>query len=438
MSSSLAGWLQMNAINHPFSFFPLQRYQDHNLPPEIKVILGKKQTAEVKIHSSHLIPTMNHLLPVRLEKTNKGTYQMGPFVGILTSEGGSPFRGNHQNFIDLINLGKKMGVTVYVVTPRGLQYGNSVVMGYLFKKGENKENWVPTILPLPNVIYNRIPTRIAEQKAEVQSAIQLINEREIPFFNPSFFNKWTLFQYLINSPEKKYLPATLQLDQISSLQKMLQSFPSVMLKPTDGKAGNGMMKVTRQKKNYSLFYQASQHRKNLTFSSLPALWSHIRSLQQGKSYLIQQAIQLAQFEGSPYDVRMLLQKNGKGDWGVSGTGIRVAGKQAISTHVPMGGRIENIAKVLPASFPNRESEILGNLKKMGLRISKLIEEKSVGTFGEMSMDIGLDVDGNPWFFEANAKPMKFDEPEIRETSLQRIIEYSLYLSGFQGQVGKTS
>ncbi|MNE78462.1 hypothetical protein D3C80_1748710 [compost metagenome] len=46
----------------------------------------------------------------------------------------------------------------------------------------------------------------------------------------------------------------------------------------------------------------------------------------------------------------------------------------------------------------------------------------------MSMDLGIDTEGSMWFFEANAKPMKFDEPHIRKKSLERIFQFSHYLS----------
>jgi hypothetical protein len=43
------------------------------------------------------------------------------------------------------------------------------------------------------------------------------------------------------------------------------------------------------------------------------------------------------------------------------------------------------------------------------------------------LDLGCDERGNIWFFEANAKPMKFDEPEIRKLSLNRIFQYGRFL-----------
>ena len=49
---------------------------------------------------------------------------------------------------------------------------------------------------------------------------------------------------------------------------------------------------------------------------------------------------------------------------------------------------------------------------------------------EMSMDLGLTPEGKLYFFEANAKPEKFDEPAIRNSSLANLIHYSQYVSAF--------
>ncbi|UUZ93289.1 YheC/YheD family protein [Paenibacillus sp. P25] len=54
----------------------------------------------------------------------------------------------------------------------------------------------------------------------------------------------------------------------------------------------------------------------------------------------------------------------------------------------------------------------------------------------MSMDLGVDTNGDLWFFEANSKPMKFDEPPIRKKSLENLIRYSLYLSNTRRSTSK--
>jgi hypothetical protein len=60
-------------------------------------------------------------------------------------------------------------------------------------------------------------------------------------------------------------------------------------------------------------------------------------------------------------------------------------------------------------------------------IARQIERGAGHSLAEMSMDLGVDQEGGIWFFEANAKPMKFDEPDIRRRSLDRIFQYGQYL-----------
>jgi len=71
--------------------------------------------------------------------------------------------------------------------------------------------------------------------------------------------------------------------------------------------------------------------------------------------------------------------------------------------------------------------MLGQAGEAALTLARQIERSARTLLGEMSMDLGIDETGRIWFFEANSKPMKFDEPHIRQKSLERIFQYSLHL-----------
>ncbi|RAL26856.1 YheC/YheD family protein [Thermoflavimicrobium daqui] len=356
--------------------------------------------------------------------------EKGPYVAIFTSDGGSSFRGNHQNFIDLIMMGKKMGIKVFVLTPSGLQIDPSSVIGYTLTFVRGKPRWKKTELPFPQVIYNRIPNRQVEQSDEVQSALaRLKSIPEIHLFNPHFFDKWTIYQHLRSDKHlRSYLPDSILLHDLTSLKLMLFKYPILYLKPIHSKAGIGMIRITLNNKEYEIIYQQKNQKKKYYFTSFQKVWSLIQKLCESNTYLIQQGITLAQYHNKFFDVRVLVQKDAKGIWDITGMGIRLAGRNAISTHVPMGGSIENFDVVIKKVFGSRSTEIANHLKKASLSFAKAIEEKEDTNLGEMSMDIGIDKKGNLWFFEANAKPMKFDEPEIRSLSLQKILEYSRFLS----------
>lgn len=399
---------------------PLQNstplFPDMQLVSTNQIIRRQKQRSPHSIRNNHLSTPSS----------------LRPRIGILTADGKTPFRGNHQNFADLIRTGKQMGVPVFVITPQSISTNSKHIYGYFLDSSSPKIKWIRKVTTLPPVIYNRVPNRIEERKPYMQKTIRYLQENpQIHFYNPSFFDKWTLYQHLNTTKLHPYSPETHILDQPNTLKNMLSQFKYLFLKPIDGKAGIGMIQITQVPEEIRLVYQTAKKLKRVRFTSFTELWSMIQQLCKQKPYLIQQGISLATYQGNPFDVRMLLQKNRKGAWALTGIGIRVAGNSAISTHVPMGGRIENVQQVFQTAFGNQKDALLKKIEQLGLQIAKTIENKQPSPLGEMSMDIGVEPNGQCWFFEANAKPMKFDEPQIRSLSLRRIIEYALYLCGNQ-------
>lgn len=354
-------------------------------------------------------------------------------IAILTMDDDvRPFRGNHHNFIDLIRKGHELGVTVYVTRVKDVKLGQKRINGFLYHP--ESRSWSQALLPFPHVVYNRIPNRKDEQLPEVQQVVKAcLRHSKLRLFNPNFFYKWSLFEWLNKSKlTRKYVPATKRLAQFSDLEQMLAQYPSVYLKPVKGKAGAGIMRVERPAARggaYVLRVQAVRKSKVTSNPSLAKLWNLIKDTIGSEEYIVQQGISLASYEDRPYDLRVLVQKNGSGEWVLTGVGARVAGKLSITTHVPRGGSINDPERVLTAAFGHEAARTtLLRVKKSALSIARQIEKASGHTLGEMSMDLGVDTTGQIWFFEANSRPMKFDEPDIRKKSLERIIEYSLYLS----------
>jgi hypothetical protein len=255
---------------------------------------------------------------------------------------------------------------------------------------------------------------------------------KIHLFNPSFFNKWTLFEWLSKAKEtKKYIPETRKLTQLSELEVMLQKYGLIYLKPVRGKAGKGIMKIeaTYSEFPYRLHIQHKQRSRISAYRSIMDLGIRLRKRIGLEEYIVQQGIQLARFNNRAFDLRVLVQKNDKGIWSLTGIGARIAGSFSITTHVPRGGSIDDPIKLLNITFGNTTGKlILQRVKLSAIAIAKQIEKASKHTLGEMSLDLGVDTSGQIWFFEANSRPMKFDEPEIRKKSLERIIQYSDYLT----------
>jgi len=357
-----------------------------------------------------------------------------PVAAVLTYRDGSrKLRGNRDNFIDLLRTAKEEGVTAYVVAHDDLDVDASSVRGYVYN--DAKKQWALTERPFPHVVYNRIPYRKFEQLPEVQELIdKCLRHPRIRFFNPSFFSKWSLFQWLDDSPHTRdYVPETIKLGGFAEFASLLRAHKIVYLKPAKGKAGKGIMKVQRlpgkaRAAMYRLTVQSGEGTETTRCDSAAKLYAAVKAKTGGQEYVAQQGIELVHAGGRPFDLRALVQKNSKGQWRVSGVGARVAGASSITTHVPRGGSIDDPEKLLAATFGVATGRaILRNAKAAAIALAAQIEKGSGHNLGEMSMDLGVDKTGKLWFFEANSKPMKFDEPHIRRVSLRRLVRYWKFL-----------
>lgn len=361
--------------------------------------------------------------------------QKRPTLAILTyADKKRVFRGNQDNFVDLIRIGKERGVQVYVMTTSDFKLSGKHVPGYSYHP--STKSWTKQRMPLPHVVYNRIPYRKFELYPEVQQVIQTcLRHGQIHFFNPAFFNKWNLFEWINKSQKTRpFIPVTERLSSSTELHKMLLAYPFLYLKPIRGKAGKGIMRVSRisggrsKGNSYELSIQNKTKSHISRYSTVSELWTEIQRQINSKEYIMQQGIVLSSYKQRPFDLRVLVQKNGKGRWTITGIGARLAGKSSITTHVPRGGSIDNPVKLLNSSFGTAGSKrIVREARKTALIIAKQIEKSYGYSLGEMSMDLGVDQIGHIWFFEANSKPMKFDEPPIRKKSLENLIDYSIYL-----------
>ncbi|MEX2416456.1 MAG: YheC/YheD family protein [Paenibacillaceae bacterium] len=353
-------------------------------------------------------------------------------VAILTMDDTNKgFRGNRRNFSEIIEAGKQARILVYVTTTTHLKLYAKKIIGFTYNT--ETRMWDRRFYKLPDVVYNRIPFREDEWVPEVQHKInECMNHPHIRLFNSSFFNKWTLFKWLSkNKRTRRFVPITRKYNNEIYLIPLLRKFSFLYLKPEKGKAGMGIMRIRRlptRKLRYSIDVQEKPGNHVYRYATISQLKEKIREFSEHEDYIVQQGIQLAHLSNRPFDLRVLVQKNNKGKWSISGIGARLAGEMSITTHVPRGGTIEDPRRLLIASFNSTKAKrIMGGVRRSALIIARQIERGSETELGELSLDLGVDKFAKLWFFEANSKPMRFDEPHIRKKSLERLMHYCNYL-----------
>ncbi len=362
--------------------------------------------------SSRKSPESAVAFPVRMNEN-----RAGPLVGIAASPGKrARFKGNVEFFEDIQRTLFKKGGISFVFSPADFNGGQ--LEGAVFLPVENR--WSTAVFPCPDVIYNRIPERRYERGAAAQTFFSRLRELKIPYFNGNFFNKWEALNALQHHPDiKVHIPETASFDDESIWRDLLARYGTVFIKPIDGCKGKGITKLENRDGSLLLRQQKEP--------AVKCEEETLINMFKKKQYLVQAAIQLPLFEGSPYDFRILCHKHNQ-TWSVSGVGVRQAGEHAVTTHVPQGGKILDIDEV-PIHPDIRE------FKRILPEIGKTLEQLA-GPLYEFSVDAGVSPEGRLAIFEANAKPMRFDEPAIRSTHFEALTDLFMELADFQEGISR--
>ncbi|MFC4322131.1 YheC/YheD family endospore coat-associated protein [Litchfieldia salsa] len=347
------------------------------------------------------------MLPFSISE-NSG--RLSPIVGILAgnSKTKTTFSGNAATFIRIQKELEKQGSLCVVFTPSSV--GASEVNGFYYLRKVKK--WVRIKTPLPDIVYNRIPYRKMEKDFDYSQLLTLLEQKNIPYFNPSFFSKWSVYQSLRQNPKiQSYLPDT-TLYSLDSLIMMIEKYKCVYLKSDQGHKGKGLFRIRKHNHGFSLASLDQQ----LHFNSLIELDNYLGPFLEKDKYLVQESIVSDTFESKRYDIRILVHLSHDNHYRISGTGIRLSGKNDLTTHVPNGGKIISLSIV-----EDRINEkLLSNIvEEIGHQLSKDLK----ASIGEFSVDIGKTPKNDYYIFEVNSKPMVFDEPHIRNDGLANLIAF---------------
>ncbi|WML38636.1 YheC/YheD family protein [Neobacillus sp. OS1-2] len=343
---------------------------------------------------------------------------IGPLVGIFTAGFTSfpqqPMGERTLFFSKLLSVNKTVGALPFVFGEQHINWEQGTIEGYFF----HNEGWQIVEVPLPNVIYDRLPNRKSEGNPKlIKVRDRLQKEYLIPWYNPGFFNKLDIYERLQqDAAVTNYLPETYPFTSFSDIETMLSKYGHVYLKPKNGSLGLGVHQVIYDKHtdDYYCRYQDNQGVNRLRkYSSLERLFQSVFAHQTVETMLVQQGIHLLRNEQRAIDFRVHTNKDDQGKWHVTAIAAKIAGSGSVTTHARSGGDIKTISEIFPAEKCELYTERLSNA---ALLLSTALDANVEGIIGEIGFDLGIDRNGDVWLFEANSKPGRsiFSHPELKE------------------------
>jgi len=417
------------------------------LVPETEVGVrfgGEAATATLRINKEGV--RMSQALRARLHfpssyrgriayHSDRREVQVGPLIGLLTvaslGQEGVPdtalFRG-------LRREARLLGAFAYAFAPSDVDFTRRLVRGWVERGGIRAR----VFLPLPDVIYNRLPNRTLERTPLYRRFLKCVAaERHIYMFNPRFFDKWQVHRWLSMVPEaRQYLPETRLLSSGNDVERILHRHGKAYVKPLGGSLGKGIVRVARGRfGGFSVCYRSGERHLEHMHASFAEALADVYAAKHRRRYLVQQGLNLAKFRGRVFDVRVTLHRNGLGEWEAVGPAAKVAAQGAVTTHVHNGGRVLPLKRVLSEAFPESSDQVYDRIVMASKKIARAIEVSSKMKLGELGLDLGLTPQGQVYLFEVNARPGRmvfapFWARQDGRRSLRYVCSFAHYAAGF--------
>jgi glutathione synthase/RimK-type ligase-like ATP-grasp enzyme len=359
------------------------------------------------------------------------TLLSNPTLGVLALYWSGEKLEERPYFQRLFRHARKLGIDMLVMTPEDLHPTRNKVNAWLYSP---EQGWYRKWSDIPDIIYDRC-------RFQRTYRFQLLRKfraeyKDLLFLNRPMAHKWGVHQHLQkNAGIRPHLPATVSYRQPSDLQLFLRKYDLVYLKPSDGTGGRGVIRIESLNNGLYLIGARDKTRRIMPQQRVKAaeIPDRLARFDLKNKYLIQQGIQTELKDGRVHDFRLLMQKNGHGQWEATGCAGRIGAKRSITSNLHGGGTAVPMLKLLRSRFSN-ESKVYGivrSMEQLGHQVAEELE-RTYGRLCELALDIGVDGSGKTWLIEANPKPSREVFREIGEmdtynTAIRRPLEYALWL-----------
>ncbi|TXK72245.1 YheC/YheD family protein [Paenibacillus sp. N3.4] len=362
-----------------------------------------------------------------------------PLLGIMVTELNQRLPFANSDFYErLTQVGASEGLDVFVFSPNRIDWQQETVKGYFYRS--ERQAWTTNFFPLPSLIYDRCFFHSKQTYHQYRYHVRKLRALpRIRFLGYGLGGKWEVGQMLQKEHALQlHLPETTLLTRGSELREWLRTRNDVFLKPQGGMQGRGALHVCKLNPNEpdSTIQIKGRDARNQPihqhFGSFTACWHWLRQLIGNRPYLMQQFLTLHSSEGLAYDIRSLVQKNGRGFWESTGMAVRIGKPGSVTSNLHGGGTAEDVAVFLAREFgSSKRDELIDTLTLLSNVIPTVLEAHH-GRLAELGIDLGIDRDGLVWILEVNSKPgrtifARTHNEKARIQSIANPIHYASFL-----------
>lgn len=362
----------------------------------------------------------------------QGKFRLGPIIGILTFSHVMA-KGKFKYYIPYAKKMAGKGL-LFVFGPGDIGRKKKALTGYHYDTNSN--TWNPGEFPFPDAVIDRIYPNNYEAHAQLE---KLIGQNKI-FNKKTLINKMDFFTALDKDDYlRRFIPETRLLQEPADLEHFLNTYRQVFLKPLKGMKGRGIVTITSEKGGLQCKYMSGKNPKIEKITQLQSILDILEKAGNGKRpYIVQAEITRMEYRNRPFDFRVMVAKDGLGNWTVPAILARLAEPGGFLTNVSAGANlilIKDLFKGISNKLPYSGKQFLDMISDLSIKAATVLD-REYGPLGKLGMDLIVDPSGKPWLIEANGNPGIFRVSEMSEypawvnQMYDLPIAYSLYLAGF--------
>lgn len=214
-------------------------------------------------------------------------------------------------------------------------------------------------------------------------------------------NKYKIFEKMMKARTYAHLVLPYcSCEDIEEVYAFIEQHEKLVFKPKRGRKGIGVYLLRREKNKY--YWHDHEKVKTLNESQLNRVLSEMGE----KEFFAQPFIDCRNKHNIPFDCRLHVQRNGRGDWVLNTGYARVGTEESIVTNTSRGGSIADMQYVLTQEFGREKGETCKQeLERLSLELAQHVDGFYNFQVEEFGVDLAVDRQQKIWLFELNTVPM---------------------------------
>jgi len=325
------------------------------------------------------------------------------------------------------SVAKAEGAELLYFSPGAVDFQKSKINGYIYSNGE----WMNVVSRYPDVICN-----IAGFSRDKQiEAVERL-EKEIPFTSYSIGSKINVFNNLMKNKEfSDYLVPSEKVLSVKHFFMLSEKYSEIVFKPSAGHQGIEVYYIKREDKSFKIRLGVDEVNYDVDNIS-----SFISSKIEQEEFIIQPYINSRTKSGDPYDLRLHVQKDFKGEWVASNIYPRISPNGSIICNINQGGHTTDFTDFLKREFGEDYYNVKKAIEVFSVQLATHLDEIQKRQYGEeldeLGIDIGLDKNQRIHIYEINWRPGHPPLININLNVIKNTIQYAMFLANRKAAINQ--